>query len=221
MAVVGAVIAAFAFAALTVTSRAGLRTVLAIAVAVAVTYGTVGALTSDSSKGTFDRYQTISSPGEAVNTAVNYRSATLSKIPTYAAEYPLGAGFGEAGPAASVREGPNRHLDAESEPTFLLIELGLPGFLVMGGFFLALFLLSVTRIRRIVDRELRILLTGIAAPLLAIFATGYVGVNTTSTPTAPYLWFAAGIMAYWLLGEGSRALLRAKGVARTALVPAG
>jgi hypothetical protein len=200
VAVLGAVIALFAFAALTVTSRAGLRTVLAIGVTVAVAYGSITVLASDSQQGSFDRYSSISNPGEALSTAFNYRRETFAKVPTYARDFPLGAGIGSAGPAASVGGPPvHRPLNAESEPTYLLIELGVPGLAVMLGLNLALFYLSITRIRRIPDRELRILLTGIAAPLFAVFSTWWVGVGTATVPGAPYLWFAAGVLAFWLL----------------------
>ena len=197
-AVIGSLIAVFAYAALTVTSRAGLRTVLAIGLVGIVAYGTIGLLSSNSDKGSF-RYESISGPGEAVSTAYEYRRDTLARIPTYAAEFPLGDGIGSHGPAASLAGGSGRKHDAESEPTFLLVELGIPGLLVMLGFQLTLFYLSITRIRKIADHEARILLTAIAAPLFAVFSTWFVGVSTANVPGAPYLWFAAGILAYWLI----------------------
>jgi len=205
--VIGAVIAAFAYAALTVTSRAGLRTVIGIGVATVVAYATISLLSADAERGSFDRYETISSPGEAVTTAYEYRRDTLSKIPTYAAEIPLGAGIGSKGPAAGF-EGSSggRGYDGESEPTFLLIELGIPGLVVMFGFVFKLFYLCITRIRRVGDRETRILLTALAAPLFAMFATWFVGIGTANVPGAPYLWFAAGVLSFWLLGEGSSSL---------------
>ncbi len=206
-AVLGSVVAVFAFAGLTVTSRAGLRTVFAVGLAVVVVYATLGALTGGAEKGAFDRYESISSPGEAVSTAYDYRRETLSKVPRYAVEHPLGAGFGRSGPAGSVAGGPvGGGLDAESEPTYLLIELGIPGLLVMLGFNLTLFYLGITRIRRIADRELRILLTGVTAPLFAIFVTWFVGVATATVPSSPYLWFSAGLLSYWLLGDGYRSV---------------
>jgi hypothetical protein len=202
-AVIGSIIAVFAFAGLTVTSRAGLRTVLALAVTVAVAYTTIGLLSSSSEKGSFDRYSNISNPGKAATTAYEYRQGTLANVPKYMVQIPLGAGIGSKGPAASVAGGTEvKGLNGESEPTFLLIELGLPGFVVMLGLNLTLFYLSITRIRKISDRETRILLTAIAAPLFAIFATWFVGISTATTPNAPYLWFAAGVLSFWLLGRG-------------------
>ncbi len=200
-AVIGSVIAIFAFALLVVTSRAGLRTVLAIGAAVILAYATLGVLSSNTSEGSFERFNSISNPGAAVSTAFDYRKGTLAQIPSYAADHPLGAGFGAQGPAGSFAGGSGSKGNAESEPTFLLLELGIPGLVVMLGFNLMLMYLSVTRIRRIGDRETRLLLTAIAAPLFAIFSTWFVGVATTTSPTSPYLWFAAGTLALWLVGD--------------------
>ena len=222
VAILGSVVAVFAFAALTVTSRAGLRTVMVLGMTFAVTYATVGFLSSGTQQGSFDRYESISSPGKAVSTAYDYRRETLARIPVYATEFPLGAGIGQAGPAASFEGGGGGpHLDAESEPTYLLIELGLPGLAVMLGFYFVLLYLSVTRIRKIVDRETRILLTAVAAPLFALFSTGFVGASTATVPGAPYLWFAAGVLAFWLLGEGHRSLTQTSSVRATGAVTPG
>jgi hypothetical protein len=205
VAVLGAIVAVIAFAALTVTSRAGVRTVVALSLTLFVAYATVNLLSSDAERGSFDRYQNISSPTKALSTAYDYRRETLARIPEYTVQIPLGAGIGSKGPAASVAGGATgKGYDGESEPTFLLIELGIPGLVVMLGFNLALFWYSITRIRRIEDRETRILLTALAAPLFALFTTWFVGVSTATVPGAPYLWFAGGVLAYWLLGEGRR-----------------
>jgi len=79
-----------------------------------------------------------------------------------------------------------------------------PGLIAMLGFNLLLLYLSVTRIRRISDREMRVLLTAIAAPLFAFLATWVVGVSTATVPAAPFMWLSAGALSYWLLGDGRR-----------------
>jgi hypothetical protein len=218
--VIAGIVAALAFAGLTVTSRGGLRAVLAIAAGLAIAYAAVGLLASSSERGTFDRYGTITSPGEALSTAYDYRSGVIAQVPAYITEIPLGAGIGSKGPAGSFAGGNSgKGLNAESEPTFLLIELGIPGLAVMLGFNLILLFVSATRIRRIDDREARALLTAVAAPLFAIFGTWFAGIATATVPSAPYLWFAAGVLAYWLLGEGYRSL--AAGACRTVATVAG
>ena len=206
--VVAGIAAALAFAGLAVTSRGGFRVVAGTALGLLVAYAAVGILLANSESGSFDRYQSISSPGQALDTAYDYRKDVLSQVPVYAAEIPFGAGIGSKGPAGSFTGGGGgaggAGLNGESEPTFLLIELGIPGLAVMLGFTLVLLHVSVTRIRRIGDRETRILLTAIAAPLFALFVTWFAGVATATVPGAPYLWFAAGVLSYWLLGEGRK-----------------
>jgi hypothetical protein len=201
VAVVGAVVAALAYAAISVTSRGAFRAVMALALAVLVTYASVSILVSNSGEGSF-RYESIA-PSKAAGTTYEYRRGTLARVPDYIRDFPLGAGIGSKGPASSVDGGytAGRSLNAESQPTFLLIEAGLPGLLVMLGFTLTLIGVSMRRIRRLGDPELRLLLAAVAAPLLAMFATWVVGVSTATTPGAPYLWFAAGILAYWLMGH--------------------
>ena len=219
VAVIGSVVAVLAYAGLTVTSRAGLRTVVAVAVAALVGYGTVSYFAANGKEGSLDRYGSIDSPSKAISTAYDYRRETLAQIPVYIREIPLGAGIGSKGPAASRGGGGGAGLTGESEPTFLLIELGIPGLVVMLGFNLALFYLAVTRIRRIADRETRILLTAIAAPLFALFATWLAGIGTASVPGAPYLWFAAGVLAFWLAGEGAAALREKRSAAGPETTP--
>jgi hypothetical protein len=201
VAVVGAVVAALAYAALSVTSRGAFRAVMALALAVLVTYVSISVLVSNSDDGSF-RYDSIA-PSKAANTTYEYRRDNFARIPEYIRDFPLGAGIGSKGPAASVEGGYTlgRKLDAESQPTFLLIEAGLPALLVMLGFNLKLIGISMRRIRRLGDPELRLLLAAVAAPLLAMFATWVVGIATATSPGAPYLWFAAGILAYWLIGR--------------------
>jgi hypothetical protein len=204
--VLASVVAILAFAGLTLISRGGMRTLVGVVVGVVIAYVAIGTIFSHTSEGSFDRYNTITSPGEAVSTAYNYRKATLEAVPKYIAEIPLGAGIGSKGPAEGFGGGDigGKSLNGESEPTFLLIEAGVPGLVVMVGFNLVLLCLSITRIRTIPDRETRILLTGIAAPLFALVASWFAGVSTATTPGAPYMWFAAGTLSYWLLGEGRR-----------------
>jgi hypothetical protein len=208
--VIAGVVAILAYAGLTVTSRGGMRTVVGAAVGLLIGYAAIGFLFSNSEKGSFDRYEDINSPSKAVSTAYDYRRDVIALIPVYMSEIPLGAGLGSKGPAGSFGGGGSNGLNAESEPTYLLIELGIPGLAVMLGFQLALLYLCLTRIRRIPDREARVLLTAVAAPLFALFSTWFVGISTAATPGAPYLWFAAGVLSYWLLGDGYRSLVPAR-----------
>jgi len=52
-------------------------------------------------------------------------------------------------------------------------------------------------------------MAGLAAPLFGFAVNWFVGVNTTSSPNAPYLWLAAGVIAWWLADR--RSLVREPG----------
>lgn len=201
VAVISSVLAALAFGILASVSRRVIGTLVALLVGSAVALATVSIVT-DNSHSQFRQYKTIT-PDRVLTTTYDYRRDTLAQIPEYATRFPLGAGIGSAGPAVGYG-GPTRgsNLNAESEPTYLLIELGIPGLLVLLGLNLTLFGLALRRTHRLPDAELRLLLAALLAPLFAVFATWIVGIASASTPTAPYFWFVAGIAAYWLAGTG-------------------
>jgi hypothetical protein len=195
--VVGAVVALAAFLALTATSRRGL-TVLVVAFALAgLSYVVV---TQVSNVGGPNRYSSIA-PTKVVTTTVNYRASTLAHIPTYALDYPLGAGMGSAGPAANAgvggaASGPGAKLDAESEFTFLEVELGVPGLVL----FLTLTVAAIwfgVQLRRVADPALQRALMALTAVSIGIGATWVVGVSSASSPTAPFFWLSTGALAYW------------------------
>jgi glycosyltransferase involved in cell wall biosynthesis len=201
VAVISAVLAALIFGVLASVSRRVIGTFVALAIAFAVVLATVSIVTSNS-KSEFRKYKTIT-PDRVIKTTYDYRSDTLALVPKYAWRFPLGAGIGGAGPAGGYG-GPARGeaLNAESEPTYLLIELGIPGLILLTAFNIKLFALALRRTHRLVDPELRLYLAALFAPLFAIFATWIAGIATATTPTAPYFWFVAGIAAYWLAGPG-------------------
>lgn len=202
--IIAAIIAALAYAGLTITSRLGTRALLTVGIAFLAAIAVIGVLVNSTEEGSFSRYNTITSPSEAITTAYNYRSSVIAQVPKYIVEIPFGGGFGSKGPAGGFGGANTNRLNAESEPTFLMIEVGVLGLAVMLGFNLTLFRLALTRIRFVPDRETRLLLAAIAAPLFAIFAGWFAGIATATVPAGPYLWFAAGVLSYWLLGEGSR-----------------
>jgi len=213
LAVVGAVAAFACSLAFAVASR---RAVVAIVVALVlggVAYGAVSLLGSNSNEQLFSRYSELLGRN-AVTSTVSYKRSSLSNLPDLVERFPLGAGFGSAGPASSTPGGPAgaRALDAENELNFLIIETGIPGLLVMLAFHLGAVLRSVTTVRRQRDPEVRILLAGIAAPLVALLVMWFGAPISTSTPTAPFLFFAAGVLAYWGTGAARRPGLPAAAV---------
>ncbi len=203
--VVTAVLAVFAFGALTLTSRVGMKTLIGIVAGLTLAVGAIAFVIGETGEGSFSRYSSIASPQQAAVTAYEYRGGVISEVPNYIADIPFGAGLGSRGPAGSFGGGMKNNLNGESEPTYLLIELGVPGLAVMLGFNLVLFYLSLTKIRFVADRETRILLAAVAAPLFAIFVGWFAGVATATTPDAPYMWFAGGVLAYWLVETRRRA----------------
>jgi hypothetical protein len=203
-AVVGSVLAVVAYLLLGALSRRRIASVGSVAVGLGICVVGVSLIVGNSEQGQFDRYDDIA-PSQVLSTSYEYRRDTLGAIPDYATSYPLGAGIGSVGPAGGLSgrpEGPR--LNGESEMTTLIVEVGVPGFIVMLGFNLVLLAAAISRIRRIPDREVQLLLAALAAPLFALFATWYVGPTTVGAPGAPYMWFIGGTLAYWLF-EAHRA----------------
>jgi glycosyltransferase involved in cell wall biosynthesis len=197
-AVVTAVVGACAFG-LVVSSRRRARHVLVrLAIVGLVTGGIVFALSSGSS-GAFYRYSDIA-PTRFFSTAYDYKGGTLALVPRYAADFPLGAGIGSVGPAVGFvdQARPSRELNGDSEATYLLVELGVAGFLVLLGFAVRLLVGAWRRVRQLVDDEMRFLLGALVAALIALLVSGLSGAATSNTPGGPFFWFAAGTLAFWL-----------------------
>lgn len=202
-AIVTAVVAALAFVGLAVVSRQASRVILSLVVAGILVFISVTIVT-DGDKDALFRYRSIT-PDQIVQTTIDSRSSTLALIPKYMGDFPLGAGIGSVGPAAgtigiSGRNAPS----AESQFTFLIAELGIPGLLLFMAFYAHLLTVIVTRLGALRPRENQLLLAGLAAPLFAFAANWIVGVNTVSTPNSPYLWFSAGVLSFWLLTREPR-----------------
>jgi glycosyltransferase involved in cell wall biosynthesis len=195
--VLASVAAIFAFVALAIVGRRLVPTLVAIGVGVLVTWFVISAV-GGNDQAALGRYDSIA-PTKALQTAQEERGGAFTIVPLYIDAFPLGAGLGSVGPAAGFGGAPDKGLSGETEFSFLLVEAGIAGLAVILLFHLRLLGLSLTGIRRTRDPELRLLLAGFAAPLFAIFFLYLGGPATASTPLAPYLWFAAGVLAYWLI----------------------
>jgi hypothetical protein len=198
LALIGAVVAFVSSFAFAVANRRAVVAIVALLVFGAIAYGAGSYLGRNSNEQVFSRYSTLLGPG-AVGSTVTYKRSSFSVLPQLLENHPLGAGFGSAGAASSTPGAPAaaRVLDAENEFNFLVIETGLPGVLVLLTFHLWAVIRSIAAIRHQRDSELRLLLAGIAAPLVAMLVMWFGGPVTSSSPTGPFLWFAAGTMAYW------------------------
>jgi hypothetical protein len=194
LAVVAAVVAAVAFSALTLTSRRGL-----VALLLTTAVGMAGYfVASNFVSGSASRYSSIA-PSRVLHTAVTERQGTLALIPTYIAHYPLGAGLGSVGPAAGSSIGGvtvGKGLNGESELTFLLVETGVPGLLVM-----MIVAIGTIRaglgLRRVADPGLQRCLMALTAVVIALLAAWLYAPVTADSPSAPFLWLTAGCLVYW------------------------
>jgi hypothetical protein len=210
--VVAGVIVVLAYGLLTAMSRGRVASLLGIAVGVLVSFfviqGIVGAVGADAL-----RYEGLST-SRILKTTGEARGESLAAIPDNMADYPLGAGLGTAGPASGVAGGSELvgEVDAESWFSFMTIETGIAGTALMTLFTCLLFGLGLVRCRHEPDREARMLLAAIIAPLAAILVLYTIGGGlTATTPGGPYLWAVAGIVSYWLVARP--AALRREGLA--------
>lgn len=204
-AVLAAVFTVAAFLLFGVIGRQSLRPVIALVLVVGLAGLVVPRVVGSASDGTYDRYRDIA-PSKAVDTAYNYRIDDLTIVPRYIKELPLGGGLGTLGPASSLR-GTKSDLSGETNVSFLIVELGVPGMLLLLAFSLRVLWLAATRIRRVPDSETRLLLAGLAAPLVGILIAWISGPALATPPYAPYFWVASGALAYGLLTpQGAGAL---------------
>ena len=79
----------------------------------------------------------------------------------------------------------------------MLSELGVPGLAIVLLLHLTLVFAAGRAIRRIEATETRLLVAGLAAPLVAMLVAWFTTTTTANTPLSPYFWFAAGGLAYW------------------------
>jgi hypothetical protein len=200
VAVLSTVAAVVAYVILGSVSRQRVAAAFGVLAGALATWLVVSVLVGGTYAGVFDRYDSIA-PDRVLSTSIDYRRDTIVTIPSYVTSFPLGAGLGTTGPGASVTGGNDKTLNGESEFTYLLIETGVPGLLVMLGLTLRLLFLAATRIRRISSTQTRLMLAALTAPLFAKFASWSAGATTAGTPDSPYLWFVAGVLSWWLISH--------------------
>jgi hypothetical protein len=188
------VIAVVGFLALTLTSRRGMSALLATILVALAGYFILSTFVSSSA----NRYSTIA-PTKALGTAVAQRQGTIALIPRYIVDYPLGAGLGTVGPATGSTFGGSvarRALNGESEFTFLLVETGIPGLLVMLTFMVVIIKAGLG-LRRAADPGLQRSLMALIAVVVTLCVAWVFTAVTADPPSAPFLWVSAGGLAYW------------------------
>jgi len=207
VAVIGAGLGILTFLLLAAFARRSMTAVMSVLAVAAIAFVVAVQLFENADEGLFERYKQINiTPSGLVTETISYREDTFELLPKYMADYPLGAGLGSQGPASTQPGGgPNtRRLAGETQPSFLLLELGIPGLVVFLGFAGVVLARSLIAIPRLEDPETRILLSALVAGMIALLASGMVGAITTAPPGAPFFWFAAGTLTYWATRAAAR-----------------
>lgn len=158
------------------------------------------------------RYRTVL-PDRVLSTTIEYRAFNLADFDSYLKRFPAGAGIGSSSPpAASLLPGGGPalagRLDTESELTFLLVELGIPGLLLFAGFTLALIARAVAGLPQPGDPDAVIYLSAVVASISVIAALWIASPVTARTPTAPMFWLCAGAIGWWMATPTQRAMRR-------------
>jgi hypothetical protein len=203
-ALVSTAVSVLAFALIAVASRNALRVVAGLAVGAVLVYGAFDVLGPGTS--TAQRARSIA-PTKVLQTFTAERGGSVSKFTDYVSRYPLGLGVGSVGPAALAlgnHTDSSQALNSETEWNFLVLEVGIAGIGLFVALNLRLMALALTRIRRIADQTLRLELAALAAPVFGLAVAGFAGPTTASVPPAPYFWFVAGVLSWWLVGARRR-----------------
>ena len=209
-----------AFALLSVIAGLGARRALAGVAAVAIlAVGVVVVLIAVNGSAVIARQEALLSSrveqGQAWKPKkqnIHRRQAVGSQQdPTTLTHAPFGLGLGTGASAGGLGGHEKLTIEEEKIPAastynLLAVEVGLPGLLLWIGLTLSVIALGVSRLRRVADRELRIYLVAMLTTFIAFTIQGLSGPTVAVTPAGAYLWFAPGVLAYWLAGPGCAAM---------------
>jgi hypothetical protein len=205
--IVIAVVALLGFGLLSLSAgRRAIRPLAALLGVVLLAFPLGSVLIATEGQGVFARYESLAG-SQAHGPGNDSKERDLAQIPRYAANAPFGVGLGTNGSAAGFggRERvtiEGKGVTGESAYNLLVLEVGLPGLLLWVGLSLSVIVLAVRGLPRIGDLELRIYLAAVFAVFIAFTVQGLSGPTLAVTPAGAYLWFAAGIAAYWFAGAG-------------------
>ncbi len=224
------VVSVVVFALLWVLAGLGARKALAgIATVIVLTIGVVAVLVAANGSAVIARQAKLLNPrvkaGAGLEVQEEEELSTdgklngLSELPRTLTHAPFGLGLGTGGSAGGFGGREKVTIEEEKVPrgntyNLLAVEVGLPGLALWIGLTLSAIALGVSRLRRIDDRELRIYLVAVLATFIAFTIQGFSGPTLAVTPPGAYLWFAPGVLAYWLAGAGFRAASRSPIMAR-------
>jgi hypothetical protein len=210
---VGALVA-YAFVSLVAHLRIT-RLILTLLVAVGLIIAAGDYLIAENGPAVVQRQETLTSTTEIENSGGRQKLNHIEALPRVVTGAPLGSGLGTTAASAGfggkqkvIIEG--RGASAEASLNLLAIEVGAPGLFLFVGLSLNVIWLVLTRVRNIADPELRTYLVAIGASFMAHTASGLLGPSIVSVGGV-FQWFAAGIVAYWLVGPGWEAARRRTG----------
>ncbi|HUN78803.1 MAG TPA: hypothetical protein VMU32_07790 [Solirubrobacteraceae bacterium] len=205
-AIVIAIVTLLSYALLLLVARLRATRPLMVLGAIVLLALPVGAvLLASDGRAVFSRQESLVESSQTRGPGDDSKEAELAQIPRDVAAAPLGVGLATYGSAAGFGghervtiEG--RGATGEEAYNLVALELGLPGLLLWVGLTLNVLALVVRRLRLVGDPELRTYLVAVFAAFLAFTIQGLSGPTLAVTPAGVYLWFAAGIAAYWLTG---------------------
>jgi hypothetical protein len=199
--IVCSIVVALAYGLLTATSRGRVTTLLGLAVAGLVSVVVFQAIIGKAGSPAL-RYQGLTT-STLLQTTSKARGKSLADIPRTMAWYPLGAGLATAGPASGAPGATalTGAVDAENQFSFMTLETGIAGTTLIVAFTVMLFVLGLRRCRHEPDREARVLLAAVIAPIAGMTLLYVPSALTATTPGGPYLWAAGGIVSYWLIAR--------------------
>jgi len=193
--VVASALAVLGYAALASVSRRWWATVLGVTAGALVAVAMVSLVTSRAQTGAFDRYDSLTPKTILDSTQEEH---PLSVTREYLTEFPLGAGIGKSGPASGLGDIALGY-NSETAFSYLTTEVGIPGLLAFLGFHLVLVSLVVRRCREVGESEARSMVAAVGAPLIAMISLWFITPTTANSPLSPYIWFAGGVLAFWLI----------------------
>jgi hypothetical protein len=205
-AVIGAlVLVGFALLSLFAGLRVS-RPLVGLVVIAVITFAVGSVLVATEGKGVFARQETLTNLQNTEEKGGGLKERNLSQIPSDLAGAPFGLGLGTVGSASGF--GGRQRVELEGQKVakglaynLLADELGAPGLLLWIGFSLSVIVLALRRLRRVADVELRTYLVAILTAFIALTLEGFSG-PTLAVTVGAFLWFAPGVIAYWMAGAG-------------------
>jgi hypothetical protein len=136
-----------------------------------------------------------------VNVAARAREGAMDRFRLYASMAPLGAGLSRTGAAAGkfadqIAASPffNKGFFTDNFWLATLVDLGIPGMILLSSLVFAILGMGAFSIRRMQDSDLKIKQTTLLCSLIAIVCGFYGAESILYNPEAAFFWFFSGAM---------------------------